>query len=225
MPLKTREGFPPGGWQYFQPETGWRPPYPLADTFNQTVDRIIKHRQSNPRFNLPTDWEIVSNQLDVFTCARLRNNPQYCDGVKKNYLRPPAIQSSSRRNAGLAGVRALAGGARILTDWLGSGARPVEREQAQARANICLSCPNNTKGGFLVSKITKSVAMAVREQLKLKHEMDMTLEKENQLETCSICLCNLRLKPWVPTETLKEHTSQEVLKEFPEWCWVKKEIS
>lgn len=226
MPLKTRKGFPPGGWIYFQPETGWRAPFPLADDFKQTVDKIIAHRSLNPRFNLSTDWETVANQLDNFTCARLKQNEQYCDGVKKNFSRHQGKSStSSGKNAGLAVVKALAGGGMILSDWLGEGGVPVPVQQAQARANVCLSCPHNTKGGFLVSKITKPIAMAIHSQLKLKHDMALKLEGEENLQTCNICICNLRLKPWVPTKHLMEHTSEEVLNEFPEECWVKKELS
>ena len=79
--FKNHNSFPPGGWIFRQPETGWSAPLPMSDSFSATVKRIAEHRQANPGFPLPTDSVSISADLDGFTCARLNNDPQYCESV------------------------------------------------------------------------------------------------------------------------------------------------
>lgn len=66
---------PPGGWQFFQAQTGWSAPTPIASTFDQTVVLIIKHRLANPaivgKHNLRTDRDGVAAELLAFNKARL----------------------------------------------------------------------------------------------------------------------------------------------------------
>lgn len=219
--LKSRSQFPPGGFQFFQPQTRWKAPYPMADTFDATVRKIIAHRQLNPQHKLSLDYDVVARELEVFNCTRIGGDGHWCDGEYAQKKTPQNGGSSVR--AALAGARNLAGGASLLKDWLGAGGKTVGQEQAQSRANVCIECPKNTAGNFLVSKITKAVADAVHAQLRLKHQMQLSVEGEEKLQTCSICLCQTNLKVWVPPQVIKEHTSNKLLAEFPGNCWIPKE--
>jgi len=226
MPLLKTQGFPPGGWLFFQPQTNWNAPFPLSDTFDQTVDRIIEMRQRNPRFGLSTEWSKVAEELDRFTCLRLPNNPEWVENaeIKKKVHRP---RSGMFRGVAehVAGISKLAGGARIINEWLGAGGRPVSQELAQKRTNVCNQCPMNTHGGFVVSKITRSMAEAIKEQLRTKSELALSTAGEDKLGTCKVCLCHLPLAVWCPIEHIRSYTSQALLKEFPEWCWKRQELS
>lgn len=67
--------FPPGGWQFTQPQSGWEAPTPKASTFSQTVIKIIEHRLGNPamvaKYNLAVTAEAVGKELKAFTYTRL----------------------------------------------------------------------------------------------------------------------------------------------------------
>lgn len=81
MPLKTRNQFPPGGWVYVQPETGWKAPRPKIDSFSETVKKTINHRRNNPGKGMNTDAYAVERDLDDFTCHRLDNDPKWCSST------------------------------------------------------------------------------------------------------------------------------------------------
>lgn len=109
----------------------------------------------------------------------------------------------------------IVNGASILRDWLGSGGITVSQELAQARSDICNSCPLNTKSSI----VTGSVAEAIKEQLEVKKALKLRVNGEKGLGKCSICSCELRLKCWVPIERILPLTPTE----FPNYCWITKE--
>lgn len=80
--MKSRTGeFPVGGWQFTDPKTGMK--FSEGD-FKDVVSQIIKHRQANRRVYPPEelvsfDFASVSNELDAFTCSRLKNNDRFCE--------------------------------------------------------------------------------------------------------------------------------------------------
>ncbi len=87
MPFKliNRKGeFPTGGWLFQDPRTGKK--FKDGD-FDNVVQQIRLHRLANPNIYPPEDgqWfdtELVSRELEKYTCDRLGNNPRFCaDGV------------------------------------------------------------------------------------------------------------------------------------------------
>jgi len=111
----------------------------------------------------------------------------------------------------------------MLQDWLGEGMIPVSRQQAQARANVCLACPMNENGR--VDEFFKgAVASFIRRQVEIKNDMKLRVEGEKKLHICSACYCILRLKTWVPIKHLAEITDDETLKKFHSSCWIPKEL-
>lgn len=116
-------------------------------------------------------------------------------------------------------VKSWSSGARILSDWLGSGQKVVEKEQAQARADICIKCPQNKTG----SLVTKAVAWSIKEQTDLKSDLGLAVAGEKSLKTCAVCTCWLRLKIWIPMEKLKAEETPESLAKYPDFCWMRTE--
>jgi hypothetical protein len=76
---------PTGGWQYYQPETGWSLPSPLNHSFSSAVSMIVKHRMANPVLAARSGPETVANDLVEFTAARLGLNAP----------KPAVVRSSS----------------------------------------------------------------------------------------------------------------------------------
>lgn len=117
----------------------------------------------------------------------------------------------------------LATGAAIISEWLGEGGVPVPREQAQARANVCLNCEFNAKR-TLWEQLEQPVIVTIRALLKLKSGMKMRVAGEQQLGTCKICACQINLKVHAPIKFIADETDDETLAEFPPWCTFKQEI-
>lgn len=66
---------PSGGWDFYQPQTNWRMPTPIAQTFGQAVVLIIRHRMANPAVGVKAAWKTdktsVEAELIMFTRLRL----------------------------------------------------------------------------------------------------------------------------------------------------------
>lgn len=106
-------------------------------------------------------------------------------------------------------------GAKIITEWLGQGAITVDRETAQARADVCLKCPLNVKEG----SFTRAVADAIKRQLEIKSKMNLRVNGEKSLHTCTGCGCANRLKIWLPMRNILPLESE--MPSFHESCWLR----
>lgn len=107
--------------------------------------------------------------------------------------------------------------AQAYLGWLGEGGKPVSRELAQARADICLSCPLNQK---LETALHRTVTAAIKTQIELKNQMKLSVEGEEKLHICAGCDCVLKLKIHVPMSFVKATTDRE---ELAEQCWIRQE--
>ena|ERR1017187_1994802 len=111
-------------------------------------------------------------------------------------------------------VSKIANGAKVLADWLGHGGSPVEKELAQSRANVCLTCPKNVKDWPFL----ESVAEAIKQQVALKNHLQLRVSGEKQLHACQICSCVIKLKVHVPIEMIKPDENEREL--YPDYCWL-----
>lgn len=114
-------------------------------------------------------------------------------------------------------AKKLAEGAQIISEWLGSGAVTVLPNMAQRRANTCIACPMNIKGGV----VTEAVALAVKRQVELKNKLNLRVDGEKKLGRCSACLCESRLKIWIPLQRILPDADE--LPKFSENCWLRNE--
>lgn len=225
--LITTKTLPPGGWAYQDPTTGFKPdPF---QPFNDAVAAIVDNRKAN---NLPRATFLeAAFDLDTETCMRLGNDPLYCDDGKKKLYSPPAWQAAARAAAHAGGkLRKVAAGAQILVDWVGDGLTPVSKSLAQDRADVCTGrlnskpCPHNTHQG--IANLTGPIADFIKKQLQKKSELRLSVEGEEKLETCGICICQNNLKIWTPLDVILDRTSEQVLADFrqkADWCWILKE--
>ena len=110
-----------------------------------------------------------------------------------------------------------------LTSWLGAGGKPVERWQAEQRAPVCEICPKNKAPRWWEKMLHEPIAAAIREQLALKHEMNLAVPNEEDLSMCQVCGCCTRLKIWTPIEHIVSHMQPE--DHYPDNCWIPQEIA
>lgn len=151
--------------------------------------------------------------IETYSCERLHDDPEFCTQKKTSGVRA----AISRQ---FAVVKAAAAGGSVLVDWLGDGARPVPIEVAQARANVCLECPHNRDGHALLN-LTADTVRAIAEQMHARESLKLRVEGEENLHSCAVCRCPLKLKVHVTLATILEHTDKETLSEFPkDYCWI-----
>lgn len=219
MKIRDRSQFPPGGWQYFEPQTGWRAPKPMESSFDVTVAQITAHRQQNPRFNLGLSYGEVSNDLETFTCQRLNWDSRYCYGdQKKTPLKPPGAKNQGPGALFAERLAALDRGGKTLAEWLGAGMEPVGKVQAEQRSERCLKCPLHEKEDWFEA-VTGAIADFILGVRRLIHDADMHIEKEQDLHVCGACGCDLRLKIWVPLEHINRQTDNETRAKLHHECW------
>lgn len=114
-------------------------------------------------------------------------------------------------------AKQYAEGAAVIADWLGAGGDTVEPDQAQRRANICLTCPLNRVEGI----VAPVIAEEIRRQLEIKHKLNLHVGGETGLKGCAACGCETRLKIWVPLDRIKPEGDE--IEKFDEHCWLRTE--
>lgn len=229
--LKSRSTWPPGGWKFTQPETGWSLPPGLG--FMQSVDTIIAHRSRNPRFSLSLDRSVVADELDAYTCALLKNDPNWCSETQpRSFIQTPPMP---RRVAGekqqapirksVAGVSKFinnaGAGIKVWIDWFGNG-KLVDKNVADQRALICLKCPENQKGD-LMERFGAAVGMEILEIFTSLNALNTHTGFDDRLHICNICSCPLKAKVWCPLPVAKKYMDDEMMKKLPDFCWLRAE--
>lgn len=223
--------WPPGGWKFTQPQTGWSMPSGLG--FHMAVQTIIQHRLQNPRFKLATDKETVADELDAYTCAILKHDPNYCIDVSQQPFIPPL--PVTRQPAGANRVSALKEnavaaskfiknstiGIRSWIEWFGNG-QLASQSLADRRAGICVSCPQNTKGD-LMERFGASVGMEILEIFTTLNNLDTHTKLDDRLHICNVCSCPLKAKVWCPIEIATKHLDDKAKSKLPDFCWLLKE--
>ncbi len=223
--LLDRNKFIPNGFQYYQPETGWKAP--RMASFETIVSAIISHRQANPwliqKHGWSVDPEAVRNELDAYNakiCEQM-GWTQYISGAGSGA--PPQNPQEPRAHNLLRKVGNVAAGAEtLLVDWIPSGAEAVPASQSADRASVCVGCSFNDSGDLL-SFFTRIAAEAIRRTIQKKNEMNLSTPHDEKLGVCKVCDCPLKLKVHLPIPFIKERMSQAVRSELPAHCWMVKE--
>jgi hypothetical protein len=220
--LKSREQFPPNGFQFVQPETGWQAP---PGSFQVVTKAILAHRLANPALAEKHKWNMdldsIGNELDLFNTRRCVSHGWW------NFITedpggpiPKAGASPGQpRSAAAGGVKQIVAGIQTLLDWLGDGGSPVGVEVAVKRAGICVECPLNGKSNWM-SYFTKPASEEIRRQLEIKHHLSLTTPQDGSLNVCESCLCPLKLKVWAPLEHILKYTTDETFSKLHPKCWI-----
>lgn len=220
--LKNRNNFPPGGFKFLQPETGWQAPANMS--FDSTVQSIIAHRRANPRFNLPTDYETVATELDAYTSARLQGVKGGEQWLVVGAPNAPFAEARQRVVAAAAGVnkyvRNTSAGIGLYLSWIGG--RPVKREQAIARGEVCLGCPKHVDGN-IGQRFNQEAAKEIMAIFGVLKDLQMTTPLDDRLKICDACDCPMKAKVWPDLKTIKKHLRPDAEAALWENCWIRKE--
>lgn len=223
----SRDAFPPGGWQFRQPQTGWATSN-IGLTFNQVVQEIIKHRRANmaivTKYKLAVDPVSVGNELETF------------NRVRTGAPAPPKMTPPRSFAASLGAVAAAAGGeaanliraaqgTAVLMDWLSSGGDPVAPELSAKRAAICVACPKNQPGSWYTVAPAQIIKATLEKWKTLRQEkgqpvFELKTPSDEALKSCDVCKCLMPLKVHVPLSNILEKTKANIMAEFPQFCWI-----
>lgn len=226
--MKDRQNFPPFGWQYTEPSVpGWVAP---AGSFDAVVNAILQLRLGNKaltaQYNLPTDREVIANQLDEFNAQRCLS-AGWTDFVENSASPPMPVFPSPQRLSRLGAVatslkHAVVGVATIRDHWLGDSLKPVEQSLAEKRATTCVDCPQNGDPN-LIERLTSEAAKVVKGLMQAKEDMELKTSVDDKIHTCKACGCFLGLKVWTPlAHILKNQKPDERAKLDPR-CWILKD--
>lgn len=225
------QGWPPGGWQFYQAETDWHAPDPLQNTFEQQVNNIIKMRAANPRFNLPNEYMAVAMELADYTEKRIESHPKYCVAV------PEVVKKTISHVPGWPRAGVDAAEARVdpaaLIEWIGEGGQPVSPVLAEQRAETCAGCPENSDSPTCrpdrrlawYEWMTEPIAASLGIYLGLKNKMKLATQQDKVLGKCLACRCELKLKVWTPLRHILANADEAGLGRLDLRCWVLHEKS
>jgi hypothetical protein len=232
--LRSRTQHPPGGFQVIIPQTGQKKA--TIGSFDFCVAYVMGVVRGNRALAEKYGWqptrEWAENYVEAQNVARLEANPRFHSFLTLEAELPPPPEryipdgeeelAESKKNsvASVVGVgRNLASGIHILIDMLGSTGRPVEAAKAASRAAICVDCPQNS-GGDWKAIFTKAAAEKIRQQLEIKHQMNLVTPHDAKLTVCEACDCPLQLKVWTPLHHIFNRTSPEQRAKLDPRCWI-----
>lgn len=201
---------------FYQTQTKWRS---RPGSFDNIVDQIISHRLQNAWIKQPTDRETVIQELDQFcanVCAQMGWG-DYITGGENIPKTPPPPSSLGQR------LTNVAAGAEVIVEWLDDGAEAVHPTIADKRAEVCVGCPLNGKGG-LEKWFTVPASEGIRRALNSRREMKLGTSHDDLLGVCEACLCPLKLKVHIPLERIKRKLSQAVITQLHPKCWITNEM-
>jgi hypothetical protein len=196
---------------------------------DQVVDAIIKHRLANKQHRLSTDPDVVAQQLDDYTCARLQNHPSWCAQQEMprsfTFPRPKRSIRAGEEEGGVAGgVRLLkntATGIKTWIDWFGEG-KPVDQTTADVRALVCADCPQNDRQKGIFAWFTGAAVKEIKAIFSALNDLNMKTPYDDKLNVCKACDCPLKAKVWAPMHIIKKHLSKEAFNRLDDRCWIRK---
>lgn len=191
---------PPDNYRYTFLEDGQR-----IESFGHQswLDGIKEHYKRNG-YPMPDNWrELAEDQL----CRLLP--PGWC--IHEDGRRPEHFIDSRLS------VWDIMRGTQVLAAFVLSGGATVSKELAESRAVTCAACPFNMGVAGCAPCIGLSNVIA-------DASGSIETKADDQLRSCAICKCSNRAQSRIPIKHLAKGVTDEMMDQFPEWCWKKKEM-
>lgn len=221
--LKDRNGQIPHGLSFKLPEANWEgTPWSSLDTLARAAMEVGR---ANPFIAKKCNWPTTLNGwLDAID----NYNASICKAHGwTGYIREvpggPPLPPAPPRPSSLQSAGGVVAGARILTEWLGTGGNPVAQELADARAHICADCPQNKQNAPWTSWFTVPAANGIRRMLELRNSMKLTTPDDDKLNVCDACGCPLKLKVHTPLLHIANNMPPYQKELLDARCWVLQE--
>jgi hypothetical protein len=226
LKLASREKSIPNGLQFHIPTL---PNFKLPPqcSFSVAVQSIIAVRKANPylanKLGWKTDEHSVENELDEFN-ARICAAMNWTNFIATDVQGAPSLpkQLPSHQSGAIAAAantaKKLWAGLRSTNDWIDSGVPAVPKEQAEARATVCVACPLNGKGG-IESFFTVPASEAIKRQIQKLETRKLATSLDAKLGVCTACLCPLPLLVQTPLQFKLAHMTPDTRAALDPKCW------
>tara|TARA_R100000808_G_scaffold15629_1_gene35981 strand:- start:8348 stop:8947 length:600 start_codon:yes stop_codon:yes gene_type:complete len=193
----TKNITPPDGWRYLVPDTKV---LVKGNHFGHLLAKVEEHMSAN---GIPVPLNL-EEYVENYMCGLF---PDKCVEVEVK------TQPDKAKKMTVGDVLRFT--AMIGADMM-NGRKRVANEEANRRANVCASCPDNIdpdgctgcnrgKMEKLVDALTGSIATP----------------DDSRLKSCRHCGCINRAQVWFPLEILQKFTTKEVNQALPSNCWKK----
>ena len=195
LTIVDKQLIPPGEFRYQQPETGFKV---QTRSWSQMLQQVHSHRVANFGCDIEAGWQA---RLEHDYCLQNSlDGTQWCSDEK--YSAPdesrPLHWSDIQRFLF------------SMIQWVAGGRKLVEQDEAERRAAICATCPNNVDLHVACPSCVKLDALIA------ETKGDRATSLDASLRNCEVCRCFLPTKVWYPTEAIAKKGLS-----FPEWCWSK----
>ncbi len=197
MVLTSLWAVPPGNFRYKHPISGW------------TVDR---HAWNLLRMDVTAHCE--ANGYPPISDEEIQQ--QICEGLgpvlAKRFCTGDGV---SVRGVDLS-WREIWAGTKVLASFIVGGRETVDRNEAERRAAICAPCSRNVT-------YTRPCGGDCPELADLVESIvgGAGTTKDPSLGACAVCSCSNKAQVWVAVEHLKRGVTEEMLPQFPDYCWKK----
>lgn len=220
MALKSLNDLPPWGFFCFCPETNFETPKHIG--LEDAARALQQHRVANPRFGWATDIDSCRQHIIEYTEARLRSMPGGEQWLTAGAPQGPPVDFTSRRRSAPRVVEGKPGmiqqavaGIGLVADFLGPRLAPVEHELAEARAAVCVTCPNNQP-----SAMAELAGEGLKLLMEARSQMKLHTSHDEKLHACTACRCNLRLKPHVELDYVLQRLTPDQRARLVPNCWI-----
>lgn len=198
--LKRLDEAPPGGFDCFVSETGFR--WAHEPSFQRLAEKVFEHLKANS-----LDATTAFDRIQKDTVARLlrTNETRWLEAYT------PEVDRLHRSFIGYAfGARAyveiqvrLARGESIF----------VDSAVAEQRAATCAGCSKNVKE-------TRTPGAAIAADAALRVSLgERSTKIDAALGRCSVCTCQLRAAVHFSDEVIRAGTAESQIPSFPQHCW------
>lgn len=206
LTVATTKETPHGGWKVTVEKTGHTISHFAYDAF---ISAYENHCLAN---NIPLPPNYQEQLLD----RMCRENPSWeCRQAGKSKARGSGIKFGPVMSF-----------LRFVLNWTKESlkdGKPAweDTSVAQTRANICMTCPYNTR---TIAFGCGGCAGAFGKLLGMVLGKDMKLEGEDRLGSCGICQCTLKVAVFMPLKPQQDALDESTKEQFRDpqvqsYCW------
>lgn len=200
LKIRNKNSGLPGGFNYRHPISG----YVLAyKNWTNLRNAVTAHCEGN---GYPP---VSDEELERYLCAHLASEDslqRYCTGE--------GVPISGVGLGWADVIRFSKTAFRFFT----SGMKLVPQAEADRRAAICKGCPNNVHVTMPCASGCPEFAGYISGLIGMNKTAD-----DDKLQSCSSCRCILKIKTWVPLDTIRAGDTAEVTARYDKRCWILKE--
>lgn len=144
----------------------------------------------------------LREELEQWICSQL---PQDCTEVD--------MSIPQKRSLTLTDVIR---GTKVLASFVLDGMKPVSREEAERRAQVCIACPYNIRFPTPCTGVCGELL-----NLALQFSGNQGTQYDRALKSCNVCGCYNMAQIWIPIENLKRGLTEDMEKQFKAVpnCW------